>query len=245
MRAARLVFVSLTPPQYARGKAAGGATADRRHRWRTQARAGADRVGPVFKPKRSEAPDESVTDDAAAHAAAAEASRSGKGRPTPTRREAEAARRRPLVPADRKEAKRKSREKLREDRYRHRLAMEAGEEWALPPKDRGPQRKFIRDYIDARWSFAEFLLPVMVVGLPISLIGNRTALLVGYAVVYGALLMAILDTTILWQQVKRKVRAKFGEDPQRGSLWYVITRAMQIRPGRLPKPKVARGQYPS
>ena len=196
----------------------------------------------MFKPKRSAPPE----DAAAANAPDSGSARTaGKGHPTPTRREAEAARRQPLVPVDRKAAKRRSREKLREDRYKHRLALEAGEEWALPSKDRGPQRRYIRDYIDARWSFAEFLLPIMVVGLPISLIGNRTALMVGYGLVYGALAFAILDTTILWQKLKRRVRERFGEDPQRGSLWYVITRAMQIRPGRLPKPKVKRGEFPA
>lgn len=168
----------------------------------------------------------------------------GKGRPTPTRREAEAARKRPLVPADRKEAKRRDRDQMRERRYKARAAMEAGEEWALPPKDRGPQRQFVRDFIDARWSFAEFLLPILVLGLPVTLITNRTAMLVGYTLVYGAIVLAILDTAVLWFQVKRAVRARFGEDPQRGTLWYVITRAMQIRPGRMPKPRVKRGQYP-
>lgn len=198
----------------------------------------------MFKSKKSETPDQGAA--APDDASAADGSRTtGKGRPTPTRREAEAARRQPLVPADRKEAQRKSREKLREDRYRHRLAMEAGEEWALPAKDRGPQRKFIRDYIDARWSFAEFLLPIMIIGLPISLIGNRAALTIGYALVYGAILVAILDTTLLWRRLKKRVQAKFGEDPARGSLWYVISRSMQIRPGRLPKPKVRRGEFPS
>lgn len=198
----------------------------------------------MFKPKRSETPESAA--DAGAATSDADASRStGKGRPTPTRREAEAARRQPLVPADRQEAKRKSREKMREDRYRHRLAMEAGEEWALPAKDRGPQRRYIRDFIDARWSFAEFLLPIMVVGLPISLIGNRTALFIGYAIVYGALLLAILDTTILWRQVKKRVREKFGTHPQKSSLWYVVSWAMQIRPGRVPRPQVKRGQHPA
>ncbi|WP_226344902.1 DUF3043 domain-containing protein [Agilicoccus flavus] len=165
-----------------------------------------------------------------------------KNRPTPSRREAEAARRRPLVPADRKAAQARSREQEREQRLRLREAMAAGEEWALPARDRGPQRAYIRDYIDARWNVAEFLLPIMIIGLPISLVPNAIA--IGYSLVYGALLVAILDVTVLWFGLKKRLRARFGE-PERGSLWYVISRAMQIRPGRIPRPRVKRGQFPA
>lgn len=196
----------------------------------------------MFSKKRTDGSASSSPGDAAGETAPA---RTGKGRPTPSRREAEAARRQPLVPADRKAARRRDREKQREERYKARLAMERGDEWALPARDRGPQRRFVRDVIDARRSFAEYILPIMVVGLPISLIPNRTALLIGYLLVYGTLLLAIIDTTFLWFNVKKRVRARFGEDPQRGTLWYVISRAVQLRPGRLPKPRVARGQYPS
>lgn len=165
-----------------------------------------------------------------------------KNRPTPSRREAEAARQRPLVPADRKAARVKSREAEREQRLKMREAMASGEQWALPPRDRGEQRAYIRDYIDARWNLAEFLLPVMIIGLPVSLVPNAIA--IGYALVYGALFVAILDVTVLWFLIKRRIKARFGTIPEKGSLWYVISRAMQIRPGRIPRPRVKRGQFP-
>ncbi len=168
-----------------------------------------------------------------------------KNRPTPTRREAQAARQRPIVPTDRKAAAAESRRQQREERNRVRSAMYAGEEWALPARDRGKQRAFIRDCIDARWNIAEFLLPVMLIGLPISLIPNRTAILTGYVIVYGAVLLSVLDGVFMWAAVKKRVRARFGEAPEKGSLWYAIARSMQIRPGRVPRPRVARGQYPS
>lgn len=168
-----------------------------------------------------------------------------KNRPTPTRREAQASRQRPLVPADRKAAAAESRVREREQRAKMRTAMYAGEEWALPPRDRGPHRAFIRDVLDARWNLSEFLLPIMLIGLPVSLIPNRTAVIVGYLIVYGAVLLALLDGIFMWASVKKRVRAKFGTDPEKGSLWYSISRSMQIRPGRVPRPRVPRGQYPS
>ncbi|SNV23891.1 DUF3043 domain-containing protein [Dermatophilus congolensis] len=169
----------------------------------------------------------------------------GKGRPTPTRKQAEAARKRPLVPADRKAAKRQSRLEERERRYKIRLAMEAGEEWALPRRDRGTERRFMRDWIDARRSFAEYLLIVMVLGLPVTLITHPTVMAIGYSIVYGAVLIAAIDVTVMWFQVKKAVTTKFGAPPAKGGLWYTITRALQMRVGRVPKPQVKRGQYPS
>lgn len=167
-----------------------------------------------------------------------------KNRPTPSRREAEAARKRPLIPADRKAAAQQSKQRQQAARVKHREAMMRGEEWALAARDRGKQRAFIRDVVDSRWSLGEFLLPIMVIGLPISLIPNRTAILLGYTLVYGALIATILDTVFMWIRVKAQIRARFDEEPQRGSGWYMFSRAVQIRPGRVPKPAVARGERP-
>ena len=63
----------------------------------------------------------------------------GKGRPTPKRSEAERRRRQPYTaPKDRKEAARFSKDRQRSDRTRRMEAVRRGEEWALPPRDRGP-----------------------------------------------------------------------------------------------------------
>ena len=46
-------------------------------------------------------------------------------------------------------------------------------------------------------------------------------------------------------RLKAQLRGKFGEDPPRGSVMYAAMRAFQIRRTRLPRPVVARGQFPS
>ncbi|WP_168581294.1 DUF3043 domain-containing protein [Gephyromycinifex aptenodytis] len=167
-----------------------------------------------------------------------------KNRPTPSRREAEAARRRPVVPADRKAAAQQSKIKEREARLKTREAMLSGEEWALPARDQGRQRQFIRDVVDSRWSIGEFLLPIMIIGLPISLIQNSTAVMIGYTLVYGALIATLLDTVFLTMRLKKQIRERFGEEPARGTGWYVFSRSVQIRPGRMPRPRVKRGESP-
>ncbi len=60
-----------------------------------------------------------------------------KNRPTPKRSVAEAANKRPLVPTDRKNAGKASREQLRDQRARQRQAMLSGDERHLPARDAG------------------------------------------------------------------------------------------------------------
>ena len=62
-----------------------------------------------------------------------------KSEPTPKRKDAEAARKKALkVPKDSKEAKKAVRQRAREQRVETRLAMNRGEEWAMPYRDKGP-----------------------------------------------------------------------------------------------------------
>src|SRR6516164_10600621 len=83
----------------------------------------------------------------------------GKGKPTPKRSEAERRRRQPYTaPKDRKEASRVSRDRQRADRGRRMEAVRRGEEWAMPPRDRGPVRAFARDYVDSKRRFSEYYM---------------------------------------------------------------------------------------
>jgi len=79
-----------------------------------------------------------------------------KGRPTPKRKESEKERVfKRLAPAATKEAKKIQKKQSRLARHAQREAYMRGEESALPPRDRGPVRKFVRDYVDARRSVGE------------------------------------------------------------------------------------------
>ncbi|MET0590027.1 MAG: DUF3043 domain-containing protein [Naasia sp.] len=170
----------------------------------------------------------------------------GKGTPTPTRREREAANKRPLVPTDRKEASRAARAKAAEAREKARIGMANGEERYLPTRDRGPQRKFVRDYVDARFSIGEFLIPLMFVVILITLIPDPYIATYGIFVLWGFFILALLDVVVLGALLKRKLTAKFGEgNVDKGFRFYAAMRALQLRVLRLPKPQVKRRQYPS
>lgn len=173
-----------------------------------------------------------------------ETAATGKGRPTPTRAEREAARRRPLV-ADTKEARKAARSQLTAAREKARVGMANGEERYLPPRDRGPQRRFVRDYVDAGWHPSEFIMPAMLLVILLSLVPNPTVALYSFAILWIYVIVCILWLIVYGKLVKKKVAAKFGESRmEKGLGWYAAMRAFQMRFMRMPKPQVARGQRP-
>ncbi|MEO3939056.1 DUF3043 domain-containing protein [Dermatophilaceae bacterium Soc4.6] len=169
-----------------------------------------------------------------------------KNRPTPKRRDQEAANRRPLVVTDRKVAKGVDKEKRRAAYAKQRQAMVTGDDSGLPARDKGPERRYIRDYIDARWSIGEILLPVMLIVLLLSLVPSAPARFAVFVLVYGLLAAAVVDAVIMWRRIKGRLVTKYGADkvPSGGAM-YAIMRTFQLRPTRMPKPQVKRGSFPS
>ena len=182
--------------------------------------------------------------DQAAAAQAGATERVGKGAPTPRRKDQEAARRRPLVPDDRKAAKAANREALREERLKTRRALDTGEERYLPLRDKGPNRRFVRDIVDARWNIGEFIMIAALVFVLFSFIQNIDVQLFVMAAFWVLILLVIADSFMLRRQIRKRLTAKFGS-PNPGDVWYGVSRSLQLRRFRLPKPQVSRGQYPS
>lgn len=190
---------------------------------------------------RSRTTNEELTEQATSAARAG-----AKNRPTPKRRVQEAARRQPLVVTDRKAARSNDRAKRRQTLAKQRHAMLTGDETHLPPRDKGPVKRYIRDYVDARWGVAEFMLPVMLIVLALSFVREPWAMLVVFALVYGLITAAAIDTFLMWRRVKKKIVATHGEAAVgRGDGFYAAMRAFQMRRTRMPRPIVARGNYPS
>ena len=169
-----------------------------------------------------------------------------KNRPTPKRKDQEAANRRPLVVTDRKAARDTDKVKRREAQLKQRAAMATGDDAHLPARDKGPVRRYIRDYIDARWNVGEFMLPVMVVVLALSFIRIPAVFAAVSIGVYALLLVAVIDGFLMWRRLKKLLVAKFGEDKVgRGLAMYAAMRGFQLRRSRMPRPLVKRGDFPS
>ncbi len=168
----------------------------------------------------------------------------GKGQATPRRKDREAANKRPLVPTDRKVAREQSRAATTEARNRARIGLAAGDERYLPARDRGPQRKFTRDFVDARYSFGELLVPFMILVIVFSFIPAAESLSV--YVMWAFIALVAIDSLFLLISLRRRIETKFGKGTlERGVRWYAVMRGVQMRVMRMPKPQVARRQYPS
>ena len=178
-----------------------------------------------------------------------------KGRPTPKRKDAQARNSHPLVPADRKEAKRQARAQRDAQFKREQMALETGDERYLPVRDKGRVRRFIRDYVDARWSFSEFLLPVMVifliammgVSLIRSLPANVTSIMMISVTValYSLFLISIIEGVVVWRKLKRRIGERYPNDQIAARSWYYcFSRMIMARRWRSPRPQVARGEFP-
>jgi hypothetical protein len=168
----------------------------------------------------------------------------GKGRPTPSRKEAEAARK-TTIRAKRgtKEGKKASREADRMERARQRQGMLAGDPRFLPARDQGPVRAFVRDFVDGRYTVAEYFIFMAVVVLLLGFINNPS---IQQLVSVGFFLMAtliVVDTSILIIQLSIRTKKAFPEkSDRRGIILYALMRTLQYRRLRMPKPRVQRGR---
>jgi uncharacterized membrane protein YtjA (UPF0391 family) len=168
---------------------------------------------------------------------------SGKGRPTPSRKEAQAAAKaRAKPPRTRREIAAAQRGGKTDSSARVRQGMRAGEEKYLLPRDKGPVRRFIRDYVDSRFSFIELIIPLLVVTMVLGYSGISGAASIGNAVLFGSILLVIVDVAMLRFRLRRQLASRFPDESTKGTTYYAVTRAMQMKFMRLPKSKVKVGQ---
>lgn len=189
-----------------------------------------------------------------------------KGRPTPKRHEQEIKRgvlRDPdaLTPAQRsqrnkdlkasmtkEEWKAYKKEQRAENRRANRemqARMDAGDERYLMDRDKGEVRRYVRDWVDARRFFNNYVMPVALVLLLVMLIDTwlpRVATALS-ALTMVFILAIFIEAFIIGIRANKAVRAKFPEttDTGFGLGMYAFSRASQPRNWRSPKPQVAIG----
>jgi hypothetical protein len=164
-----------------------------------------------------------------------------KGRATPSRKEAEAARKKAMkTPITRKEQLKREREARAKIRERQQEAMKTGDERYLPLRDRGPVRRFARDYIDRRYLVAEYLLPILIVAFIVTSLPQPWAG-IGLLMWLGTTLLTIVDETVLVRRLKKEARRRFPDESLKGLTLYVLLRSTQLRRWRLPRAQIARG----
>jgi TRAP-type uncharacterized transport system fused permease subunit len=160
----------------------------------------------------------------------------GKGRPTPTRREAQAAaRERARNGMDKKTAQKVLRERRAEGNRKMREGMRTGDQRYLMERDKGPVRAFLRDYVDTRISFMEYLLPVLVLIMALQFAGQQQ---LSGAIWSATIVLLVLEVAWLLSRLHKEIRTRFPEDNTKGWRFYALMRAIQIRPLRMPKPRL-------
>jgi len=162
-----------------------------------------------------------------------------KGRPTPKRKEAESKRKvSSLAPIVTKDQKRASKAQAREDRVAQRAAYMRGDESALPARDRGPARRFVRNYVDSRRSTGEYFLPTIFVVLVFTLVRNPIIQIGAMVLMYAMLLVAVIDGIFLSRKIRKAVQEQFPGTETKGLGMYAWLRSTQMRRLRAPHPQV-------
>ncbi len=156
-----------------------------------------------------------------------------KDRPTPSRREAEAARRqRVTTTLTPKEARRLTAQQNRSQRLK-----------AVNVREAAPEKALMRDYVDARFSLGEFLLPSLVVILALSFLSTAIPSITAFStlLMYGFILLVLFDAWRMWRGFKQVLAKRIPQAPTRGLMMYGVNRMIQIRRFRMPSPRLKRG----
>jgi hypothetical protein len=165
-----------------------------------------------------------------------------KGRPTPKRSEAQTRRRSVAnTPLTRKDAAKRQRDERRAAMERQRQALASGDERYLPARDKGPVRRFARDFVDSRLNIAEFFLPMAVVILVLSIIQKPEVQSIALLLWLVVIVMIVLDSIATAFRLKKRLNERFPDQNKRGAVAYALMRSLQMRRLRLPKPQVKRG----
>ncbi|MEV6960459.1 DUF3043 domain-containing protein [Streptomyces sp. NPDC051207] len=168
-----------------------------------------------------------------------------KGRPTPKRSQAQSQRRSVAnTSMSRKDAAKRQREERRAALERQRQALASGDERYLPARDKGPVRRFARDFVDSRFNIAEFFLPMAVVILVLSMVRVASLQNVALLLWLVVIVLIVLDSVATGFRLKKQLNERFPDENKRGAVAYALMRSLQMRRLRLPKPQVKRGERP-
>lgn len=167
-----------------------------------------------------------------------------KGRATPKRKDAGRRTAEP-PPKNRREAYRRLREKDRLERAEKRAAMLEGKEEALLPRDRGPERRLVRDVVDSRRNIGTMFF----LGALIVIVGSSQAMppaVQAAATLFWVFLAiaVIVDSFLLCRKVRRLVKERFPKTTTKmgGHYFYAVMRSITFRRIRMPKPQVTIGE---
>ena len=182
--------------------------------------------------------------DAPAEVKQPRSAEAAKGRPTPKRSVAERNRRQPITGSRAPAGPRTPEDKVkaRTERARKYDAMKRGESWALNPRDRGPAKALVRDYIDSKRRISEYYMYILVVLLAAVFLRNKTEQQYISPLVLVLVVVILIDAQLIRRTLRKLVSERLPGESTRGLTVYAVMRALQIRRFRMPAPRVRPGE---
>jgi len=165
-----------------------------------------------------------------------------KDAPTPKRKDSEALNKVNAItsPAT-KATKARDRNEVKAKRLAARAAYMRGEESALPARDRGPIKRYVRNYVDSRRNIGEYFLPAVFTVLVLTVVHNKFVSLIAILFMYAAMLYTVISGIFMTRSIRKVVNAKFPGESTKGLGMYGWLRSTQMRRMRAPAPQVKRG----
>ncbi|MER5944715.1 DUF3043 domain-containing protein [Streptomyces sp. NPDC001904] len=168
-----------------------------------------------------------------------------KGRPTPKRSAAQSQRRSVAnTKMSPKEARARQRDERRSAMEKQRAALASGDERYLPARDKGPVRRYARDFVDSRFCIAEYFLPMAVIILVLSMVRVGSLQNIALLLWLFVIVAIVIDSAITGFRLKKRLAEKFPDERRKGAVAYALMRTLQMKRLRLPKPQVKRGERP-
>ncbi|WP_394281078.1 DUF3043 domain-containing protein [Corynebacterium sp.] len=189
-----------------------------------------------------------------------------KGKPTPKRRDQEIARgvvrdpnalssaeaaqrhkelKKSMTKEEWREYKKKNREENREQNREIQRRMNEGDERFLLERDRGEERRYIRDWVDSRRFFTNWAMPLMITLLIVMVLSSWFPALSVFVTGGSMLLILALfgEGLYIGKSANKATREKFPNATNIGfgTGMYAYSRASQPRKWRTPKPQVEIG----
>ena len=111
----------------------------------------------------------------------------------------------------------------------------------MPPRDRGPVRALVRNYVDSRRTFSEFyLIGAFAVLLVLFIPALKQRQIVDFLVL-AILVGLVAETSYHGYRMRRLVTERFPGENTKGLRLYMAKRMVALRSARIPGPVVKPG----
>lgn len=109
--------------------------------------------------------------------------------------------------------------------------------------ENSPERTLLRDYVDVRWTAAEFMLPVMLLGMAAFMLTSQSVEVTTWIALglWALMIICFINIAILWFGFRKVLAERLPTASRRGLLMYLMNRAIMLRRFRRPSPRVERG----